>query len=55
MKKCYGCNWHTDKCKNANSKNYNKYSENIDKCIPMLIDKTKANEIHYIKPKDDSI
>lgn len=53
MQKCYGCQWHTDKCKNPNSKNYNEYAENIDKCRPMLIDKTQRIIAH--KPKDDSV
>jgi hypothetical protein len=55
MKKCYGCNWYTDKCKNTNSYNYNWYAESITKCIPMLIDKNKSNEIIVNKRKDDSV
>jgi len=55
MLKCYGCNWHTDKCKNHDSKNYNKYPREISKCIPMLIDKSKANLIISRKRIDDSI
>lgn len=53
MQKCYGCGWHTDKCKNRNSKNYNKYAKDIDKCRPMLID--KSQKIEYHKPEDDSV
>jgi len=53
MQKCYGCGWHTDKCKNPNSKNYNKYAKDITECKPMLIDKTQ--KIPYRKPQDDSI
>ena len=55
MEKCYGCNWHTDKCKNHNSKNYNKYAREVAKCKPMLIDKSKASEIISHKLKDDSM
>lgn len=39
MKKCYYCKWHTDKCKNPNSKNKDKFIDDITKCIPMLIKK----------------
>lgn len=55
MEKCDGCNWFTDKCKNPNSKNYNKYASKISKCKPLLIDKNKANEIISHKRADDSV
>lgn len=55
MQKCLGCNYYTDKCKNDNSKNYNKYERLIRSCVPELIDKSKANMIISHKPKDDSI
>ena len=55
MQKCYGCNWHTDKCKNNNSKNHNKFPGQVSKCLPMLIDKSKAKEIISHKLADDSI
>lgn len=53
MQKCFGCCYYTDKCKNPNSRNYDKFPEMIEKCRPMLIDKTQ--KIYYSKPKDDSI
>lgn len=49
MKKCYYCPWHSDKCKNPNSKNYDKFSEDVEQCIPMLIDKSKKPESRYAK------
>ena len=44
MKKCYYCPWHSDKCKNPNSRNKDKFLEDIKHCKPMLINKD-------IKPK----
>jgi hypothetical protein len=41
MKKCRKCGWFSDKCKNRNSKNFNKWEEDIKKCKPLLIDKNK--------------
>lgn len=32
MKKCYVCKWHTDKCKNRESKNFNKFPEEVKSC-----------------------
>ncbi|MBY6900435.1 hypothetical protein [Clostridium botulinum] len=29
---CYDCIWATDKCKNKDSINYNKFLHNIEKC-----------------------
>ncbi|HBJ2613315.1 TPA: hypothetical protein LA742_001775 [Clostridium botulinum] len=29
---CYDCMWATDKCKNKDSINYNKFLHNIEKC-----------------------
>ena len=55
MQKCLGCNWFTDKCKNLNSKNFNHYADCIMSCVPMLIDKGKADEIISHKRSDDSI
>jgi hypothetical protein len=55
MVKCLGYNWFTDKCKNPNSKNYNKPASRITECIPKLIDQNKCNEIISHKIKDDSI
>lgn len=55
MQKCLGCNWYTDKCKNPNSKNYNNYGYYITSCIPMLIDKSKSDEIISHKRSDDSV
>lgn len=40
MKKCKSCQWSSDKCKNPNSKNKDKFIEDITECIPMLIDET---------------
>lgn len=31
-KKCYKCKWHTDKCKNWESKNFNKFPDEVVKC-----------------------
>lgn len=31
-KKCYKCRWHTDKCKNRESKNFNKFPEEVSNC-----------------------
>lgn len=55
MKKCYGCNWFTDKCKNPNSRNHNYPAHAIYKCLPSLIDKSKKSEIVSHKRADDSI
>lgn len=55
MVKCLGCNWFTDKCKNPNSRNFNKFADDIKKCKSMLIDKKRTNEITFGKRKDDSI
>lgn len=30
--KCYKCKWHTDKCKNQESKNFNKFPDEVVKC-----------------------
>lgn len=40
--KCYKCKWHTDKCKNQTSKNYNKFPDEVVKCNQPIkfIDKT---------------
>lgn len=41
--KCYKCKWHTDKCKNVESKNFNKFPDEVTKCnqpIRKIIDKT---------------
>lgn len=40
MKKCKSCQWSSDKCKNPNSKNKDKFIEDITECAPMLIDET---------------
>jgi len=31
-KKCGNCDWHTDKCKNPNNVNYNKFKDNENRC-----------------------
>jgi len=44
VKKCYCCPWYSDKCKNPNSRNKDKFPEDIKQCRQMLINKN-------IKPK----
>lgn len=48
MKKCKICGWHSDKCKNQNSKNYNQFLENITKCKSMLIDPNNIKNITHL-------
>lgn len=42
-KKCYKCRWHTDKCKNMQSKNFNKFPEEVSNCNEPI----KFNEKNY--------
>lgn len=37
MKKCKSCQWSSDKCKNPNSKNKDKFIVDIVRCKPLLI------------------
>lgn len=39
MKKCLNCPWSSDKCKNPDSKNKDKFIEDVVKCKPLLIRK----------------
>lgn len=44
VKKCKYCGWSSDKCKNPNSKNYDKFLDDIVKCKPLLIKDTRTKE-----------
>ena len=44
MKKCYNCPHSSDKCKNPNSKNKDRFIDDIKKCKPLLITKEAPNE-----------
>lgn len=51
---CYDCKWHTDKCKNYNSDQYNKFPDFINECnIKGKVDNSLGGS--WSKLKDDSI
>jgi len=41
-RKCGNCGWSSDKCKNPNNPNYNKFRDKDDRCNGYKIKKTGA-------------